>query len=103
MKKTVAGAPKGFGKQPAAYRYDVVFLKHPLSAKEALGSMPAKPGVDRVVAGRGVLYCSRLISKASQSAMARVVGTPAYQNMTIRNWNTTTRLLDLMANIRNDS
>jgi uncharacterized protein (DUF1697 family) len=103
MKNTVDGAPRGFGKQPAAYRYDVVFLKHPLSAKEALESMPAKPGVDRVVAGGGVLYCSRLISKAAQSGMSRVVGTPAYQNMTIRNWNTTTRLLDLMEDIRNDS
>jgi uncharacterized protein (DUF1697 family) len=103
MKQIVARAPRGFGKRPAAYRYDVVYLKEALSAKEALKSIPAKPGVDRVVAGGGVLYCSRLISKAAQSGMSRVVGTPAYQNMTIRNWNTTTKLLDLMENIRSHS
>jgi hypothetical protein len=28
-----------------------------------------------------------------------VVGTPAYQNMTIRNWNTTGKLLALMERI----
>ena len=54
------------------------------------------PAVDRVHTGESVLYFSRLVSKASQSHLSRVVGTPAYRNMTIRNWNTTTRLLDLM-------
>jgi uncharacterized protein (DUF1697 family) len=55
-----------------------------------------KPGVDRVVAGAGVLYCSRLVAKASQSRMSRITALPIYKRMTIRNWNTTTRLLELM-------
>jgi uncharacterized protein (DUF1697 family) len=97
---TVAGAPNGFGRQPAVYRYDVVFLKDPLTPEEAMKSASLKPGVDRVVAGESVLYWSRLISKASQSRMSRVVGTPAYQNMTIRNWNTTAKLLELMKRIQ---
>jgi uncharacterized protein (DUF1697 family) len=42
------------------------------------------------------LYFSRLINRAAQSQVSRVVGTPAYQNMTIRNWNTTAKLLELM-------
>lgn len=63
-------------------------------------SMTAKPGVDRVFAGDGVLYFSRLISKAAQSYLSRVVGKPAYQSMTIRNWNTTGKLLELMERIR---
>jgi uncharacterized protein (DUF1697 family) len=46
------------------------------------------------------LYFSRLISRAAQSRLSRVVGTPAYQNMTIRNWNTTAKLLDLMNRIQ---
>ena len=32
--------------------------------------------------------------RAAQSQLSRVVGTPAYQNMTIRNWNTTVKLFD---------
>jgi uncharacterized protein (DUF1697 family) len=78
----------------------VIFLKEPLTADEAMKSMTAKPGVDRVVAGDRVLYFSRLISKASQSHLSRVVGKPEYQSMTIRNWNTTSKLLELMARFR---
>ena len=100
MEAVVEGAPKGFGTRPAAYRYDVIFLKHPLTADDAMKTMRPKPGVDRVVAGDGVLYCSRLISRAAQSHLTRVVGTAAYQNMTIRNWNTTRKLLELMERAR---
>lgn len=96
MRMTVENAPKGFGQQPASYRYDVIFLKSPLTADEAMKSVKVKPGVDRACAGDSALYFSRLISKAAQSHLSRVVGTPAYQNMTIRNWNTTTKLLELM-------
>ena len=45
--------------------------------------------------GSGVLYHSRLIAKASQSRLSRVVSMPIYKQMTIRNWNTTTRLAAL--------
>ena len=92
----VAQAPEGFGSEPDAYRYDFIFLKAPLTAEEALQHVSAKEGVDEVAAGEGVLYFSRLIARASQSRLSRIVGTPVYQNMTIRNWNTTTKLLSMM-------
>jgi uncharacterized protein (DUF1697 family) len=100
LKAIVEGAPKRFGAQPAVHRYDVIFLKHPLTAAGAMKGISAKPGVDQVVAGDSVLYFSRLISKATQSQVSRIVGTPAYQNMTIRNWTTTAKLLELMERIR---
>jgi len=96
MGTVVHRAPKGFGERPAVYRYDVIFLKHPLTVDEALQSVTAKPGVDRVFAGEEVLYFSRLIARASQSQLSRIVGKPAYRNMTIRNWNTTRKLMQLM-------
>jgi uncharacterized protein (DUF1697 family) len=96
MKAIVAGAPKGFGTDPSTYRYDVIFLKEPLTAAKAMESVTTKPGVDQAFAGRDVLYFSRLISKASQSYLTRIISLPVYQNMTIRNWNTTTKLLVLM-------
>ena len=96
MKDIVAHAPKGFGSDPATYRYDVIFLKNPLTAAKAMKSVTAKEGVDQAFAGKGVLYFSRLISKATQSHLTRIIGMPVYQSMTIRNWNTTTKLLNLM-------
>ena len=92
----VAGAPKGFGRDPEAYRYDVVFLKEPLTASAAMKGLTTKEGVDAVAAGKGVLYFSRLTARATQSRLNRVASIPAYKSMTIRNWNTTTKLLALL-------
>ena len=92
----VAEAPRGFGRHEG-YRYYVVFLKEPLTPAEAIESVKAKAGVDKAAAGPGVLYFSTLLSAASRSSLTRVVGTPIYQSMTIRNWNTTVRLAELTA------
>jgi hypothetical protein len=38
----------------------------------------------------------RLIAKAAQSRLTRIVTLPVYQSLTIRKWNTTIKLLALM-------
>lgn len=102
MKDIVSHAPKGFGSDPATYRYDVIFLKDPLTAVKAMKSVTTKEGVDQAFAGKGVLYFSRLSSRATQSQLARIITLPIYQYMTIRNWNTTTKLLTMMEAIVSD-
>jgi uncharacterized protein (DUF1697 family) len=96
MQGVVAEAPEGFGGELGSYHYDVIFLKEPLQSDEALREVRTRQGVDRVWAGKRVCYFSRLISRAGQSYLSRVVGLPVYQRMTIRNWNTTTKLVALM-------
>jgi uncharacterized protein (DUF1697 family) len=96
MQAIVDGAPKGFGSQPAKYRYDVIFLKEPLAAKAAVKSVPTNPAVDTAHAGTGVLYFSRLTARATQSRLNKIISSPIYPNVTIRNWSTTTKLLSLM-------
>jgi uncharacterized protein (DUF1697 family) len=92
LRAVVEKAPKGFGSR-ADHRYDVIFLKEPLTATAAMKDVPANPEVDVVHAGPGCLYYSRLASLASRSRLSKVVSLPIYQRMTIRNWNTTTTLL----------
>jgi uncharacterized protein (DUF1697 family) len=96
MRAIVDGAPKGFGSRPDEYRYDVIFVKEPLTAKKAIGEVPTNPAVDTAYAGTGVLYFSRLIARATASRMGKIVASPIYPSVTIRNWKTTTRLLSLM-------
>jgi uncharacterized protein (DUF1697 family) len=96
MRAIVDRTPKGFGAEPAKYRYDVVFLKEPLTAKVAMKSLQLKPGVDEAHAGTGVLYLSRLDARATQSRLNKIASSPIYPSVTIRNWNTTTKLLSLM-------
>ncbi len=65
IRAIVAHAPPDFGNDLASYRYDVIFLKEPLTAAEAMQSVTTKAGVDQAYAGDGVLYFSRLISRAT--------------------------------------
>jgi uncharacterized protein (DUF1697 family) len=96
LKKVVTGAPEGYGLASEKYRYDVIFLKDGIAPAEIIQQIPKREGVDETYAGDEVLYFCRLISRASQSRLSRVMSLPVYQYMTIRNWNTTTALLELM-------
>jgi len=96
LKAVVKRAPKGFGKEPMKYRYDIMFLMPGVSAREAIKQISVKGGVDQVWAGEGVVYFSRLTSRAAQSSLPRIIQKPVYQSMTMRNWNTTTKLLAMM-------
>ena len=98
LKITVEEAPEGFGKEPDKYRYDVLFVKEPLSPGEIMKNLRIRDEVDRSFAGESVLYFSRLISRASQSYLTKIITLPEYKSITIRNWNTTSRLLSLMEN-----
>jgi uncharacterized protein (DUF1697 family) len=62
-----------------------------------MAKVATRAAVDEARPGAGVLYFSRLISKASQSQLSRIVSLPIYKSMTIRNWRTTTTLLQLMS------
>ena len=92
----VAGAPTGFGGDPDAFRYDVMFLMPELDARAVAADLPVREGVDTAVAGDGAVFFTRRIDAASRSYMPKIVGTPIYRQMTIRNWNTTTRLLGMV-------
>ena len=92
----IHNAPDGFGTDEKTFRYNAIFLKEPLTSKEAMKSVSTREGVDTAHAGRQILYFSHLISRATQSHLRKIIGLPMYQNMTIRNWNTTTKLLALL-------
>ena len=52
-----------------------------------------REGVDHVWPGAGVIYSQRLSAQRTKSRLGKIVGTPAYGSMTIRNWATTTKLV----------
>jgi uncharacterized protein (DUF1697 family) len=56
-----------------------------------------RPGVDTVWPGVGVVYSQRLSAERTRSRLNKVMGSPLYKSMTIRNWATTTKLADLVA------
>lgn len=96
LRSVVQRAPEGFGAHPGRFNSDAVFLKAPLTAAKAMRVVETKEGVDRAWAGTGVIYFERLTARRTASRMSRIMGTPEYQLMTIRNWATTTKLLALL-------
>lgn len=96
LQRVIEQAPEGFGAAPDTYHSDVVFLKGPLTSRQAMRVVEVRDGVDQAWPGRGVLYFARLSERRTQSRMNRIMGTPEYKQMTIRNWATTTKLLALL-------
>jgi uncharacterized protein (DUF1697 family) len=45
----------------------------------------------------------RLSSQRTKSRLSKIMGTPAYKSMTIRSWNTTTKLLEILRKMDADS
>lgn len=97
VKRAIDGAPAGFGDEPKTYRYDVMFLMKPYTPAKAIKEIPTREGVDDINAGSGVVYFRRLTARASQSRLSRITGKPVYQCMTVRNWNTTMKLLEMVS------
>jgi uncharacterized protein (DUF1697 family) len=98
LRLIVDNKPKGFGDQPEKYHSDVIFLMG-ISADEAIKIFNPREGVDQVWPGELAIYSQRLSAERTKSRLNKIVGTPAYQSMTIRNWNTTTKLLKLLEEI----
>jgi uncharacterized protein (DUF1697 family) len=95
LEAVVKRRPKGFGDEPAKYHSDAIFLMG-IDAADAMTVFSPRDGVDTVWPGDGVIYSQRLSAERTKSRLNRIMGTPAYGSMTIRSWQTTMALLELM-------
>jgi len=95
LRAVVDHRPKGFGEHPETYHSDAVFLMG-IDAQTAMRAFDPRPGVDRVWPGDGVIYSQRLSAERTRSRLNKVMSSPSYKSMTIRNWATTMALLKLL-------
>lgn len=95
----VRNKPKGFGDNPETYYSDAIFLMDGQTTEQAMAVFRPREGVDKVWPGKGVIYSQRLGAERTKSRLGEIIGTPAYKSMTIRSWNTTTKLLALADNL----
>lgn len=100
LQRIIDHKPRGFGQQPEIYHSDIIFLMG-IDSKQALTVFDPREGVDTVWPGDGVIYSQRLSALRTKSRLSKIVGTPFYKSMTIRNWNTTTELLELLKKVDN--
>lgn len=95
LKSIVQNKPKGFGDKPDTYHSDVIFLMEG-TAKKAMAAFSPNPDVDTVWPGKGAVYSQRLSAERTKSRLNKIMSTPFYKVMTIRTWNTATKLLAMM-------
>ena len=97
LEAVVNRRPKGFGDEPAKFHSDAIFLMG-IDANEAMAVFSPRDGVDKVWPGDGVIYHQRLSAQRTKSRLNRIMSTPVYASATIRSWQTTLALRDLMRN-----
>jgi uncharacterized protein (DUF1697 family) len=75
---------------------DVFFLWDEVDRPAILGQLEYDPETEDVRYTPGAVVRRIDQDKASKSRLTRVVGTPLYQKMTVRNCNTARKLLELL-------
>jgi len=95
IQKVVEEAPDDWNTK-TDLRCNIAFIKEPVTAHEAWQEIVLKEGIDVVTVGHGVLYLSMRLSGLTTSALRKLVSKKISQDMTIRNYTTTQKLLTLM-------
>jgi len=102
LQAVIDNKPEGFGEQPEMYHSDAIFLIG-IDAAQAMSAFDPREGVDKVWPGDGVIYSQRLSSQRTKSRLNKIMVTPLYKSMTIRNWNTTTKLLEILKKMETEN
>lgn len=95
LQKVIDQAPKGFGTEPGKYHSDAIFLMG-IPSDEAIKIFNPRKGVDKVWQGDLAIYSQRLSAQRTKSRLSKIMSSPLYRQMTIRSWDTTARLFELM-------
>ena len=98
LQTIVDNKPEGFGEQPEKYHSDAIFLMG-IDSAQTISVFHPREGVDKVWPGDGVIYSQRLSAERTKSRLSKIMESPLYKSMTIRSWNTTTKLLKLLKNM----
>lgn len=95
MEELVQNLPRSWNGD-AAWRYNVIFLRHTIDSKDVLADLPAKSDIEEVVYHPGALMWSALVAEVNRTTWAKFATRKSYRDTTVRNLNTTKKLYELM-------
>jgi uncharacterized protein (DUF1697 family) len=95
MEELVKSLPRSWNGD-SSWRYNVIFLRHTIDSEEILTHLPAKSDIEQIVYRPGALLWSAQVSELGRTNMLKLSSRKIFQDMTIRNLNTTRKLYDLM-------
>ncbi|TVP94175.1 MAG: DUF1697 domain-containing protein [Acholeplasmatales bacterium] len=79
-----------------AMRCEVLYLWPTLQAETVLEALPVRAGIDAVIAAQGAIIWQVDRKKMGKSGLMKLAAHPLYQQMTLRNANTTRKLYAMM-------
>lgn len=94
LKAVIENKPARFGDEPSVYHTDVIFLIG-IDTEQAFAVFDPRDGVDYVWKGKEVIYSQRLSAERTKSRLSKIMISPLYKSMTIRNWNTVMKLYEI--------
>lgn len=93
----VRRAPKSWGKDKD-WKHNLLALLPGTKPGEVIAAMGAlKPEIEVLTAGRGVIYQSLSIVSFGRTTSGKLPAQPIYRRITVRNYNTTRKLAELLA------
>jgi uncharacterized protein (DUF1697 family) len=95
MEKLVQSIPRNWTGE-SGWRYNVIFLRHTIDSEKILAELEVKKDIEEVVYCPGALLWSAQVSEMTRTNMIKLSSRKMYQDMTIRNLNTTRKLYELM-------
>ena len=95
MEQLVENLPRNWNND-TSWRYNVIFLRHTIDSEEILADVPIKKEIEEVVYRPGTLLWSAQVDELNRTNMLKLASRKLYQDMTIRNTNTTKKLCELM-------
>ena len=98
MASLVNSLPRTWGGD-SNWRYNVIFLRHTIDSKEILTAIQVKSDIEDVLYVPGTLLWSAQVSELNRTNILKLSSRKIYQDMTIRNLNTTKKLYELMKKV----
>ena len=87
--------PKNWG-DDERWRYNVMYLRHSIDSADVLDLLELKKDIEQVSYCPGTLLWSGRVSEVTRTSMNKLPGKKIFQDMTVRNLNTTRKLYELM-------
>jgi uncharacterized protein (DUF1697 family) len=99
IEKLVSSLPKNWNGDKA-YRFNVMFLRHTVDSKDILKGLEPNKAIEEVVVYRqGALLWSSRLCDLNQTTMGKISNKKTFQEVTVRNLNTTLKLYELMKRV----
>ena len=95
MANLVENLPKNWN-DDKRWKYNVMFLRHSIDSEDIVAGLAPKSDIEQVVYRPGALLWSVRASDASRTRMVKLPSQKIFQEMTVRNLNTTKKLYELM-------